>query len=79
MPEALTALSLAFLVACAVAVAFIRDLVYAVVIFGAYSLVMALVWNQMSAPDMAITEAAAGTAMTVLMVGVIIRTRRRET
>lgn len=48
------------------------------IVFGAYSVTMALVWLQMNSPDLAITEAAAGIGMTVLMMAVIFRTTRRE-
>ena len=39
---------------------FIKDLLHAVIVFGANSLMMALIWLQMNSPDLAITEAAAG-------------------
>jgi len=57
---------------------FIKDLLHAVIVFGAYSLTMALIWLQMNSPDLAITEAAAGIGMTVLMMAVIFRTSRKE-
>jgi uncharacterized MnhB-related membrane protein len=74
----MTMIFLTFLVLCAVAVSFTRDLLYAIIIFGAYSVIMAIVWQIMSAPDIAITEAAAGIGMTTLMVAVIMRTQRKE-
>ena len=37
-----------------------------------------LIWLQMNTPDLAITEAAAGICMTVLMMIVVFRTNRRE-
>lgn len=69
---------LLILVATALAMYFIKDLLHAVIVFGAYSVTMALVWLQMNSPDLAITEAAAGIGMTVLMMAVIFRTTRRE-
>ena len=69
---------LLILVATALAMYFIKDLLHAVIVFGAYSVTMALVWLQMNSPDLAITEAAAGIRMTVLMMAVIFRTTRRE-
>jgi uncharacterized MnhB-related membrane protein len=39
---------------------------------------MSLVWQQMNAPDTALTEAVAGLATGALMIAVIIRTRRTE-
>ncbi len=76
--DLITILFLTFLVICAVAVSFTRDLLYAIIIFGAYSVIMAIVWQIMNAPDIAITEAAAGIGMTALMVAVIMRTQRKE-
>ena len=60
MLQALNALLLLFLIVCAVVVARTRDLLSAAVIFAAYSLVMAIFWQQLKAPDLAITEAAIG-------------------
>lgn len=65
------------LVVTALAMYFIKDLLHAVIVFGAYSLMMALIWLQLNSPDLAITEAAAGIGMTVLMMAVIFRTSRK--
>lgn len=67
------------LLVSAVAVALVRDLLWAVIIFGVYSLIMTLVWQQLNAPDIAMTEAAAGVGMTAIMVAVITRIGRDET
>lgn len=69
---------LVILVVASLAMYFIKDLLHAVIVFGAYSLTMALIWLQMNTPDLAITEAAAGICMTVLMMEVILRTGRKE-
>lgn len=69
---------LVVLVTASLAMFFIKDLLHAVIVFGAYSIIMALVWLHMSTPDLAITEAAAGICMTVLMMGVILKTNRKE-
>ncbi|HZJ78118.1 MAG TPA: hydrogenase subunit MbhD domain-containing protein [Clostridia bacterium] len=69
---------LLILITASLAMYFIKDLLHAVIVFGAYSMIMALIWLQMSTPDLAITEAAAGICMTVLMMGVILRTSRKE-
>lgn len=66
------------LVVASLAIFFIKDLIHAVIIYGAYSLTMALIWLQMNSPDLAITEAAAGICMTILMMVVIFRTNRKE-
>jgi len=73
-----TMVMLLILVAASLAMYFIKDLLHAVIVYGAYSLIMALVWLQMNTPDLAITEAAAGIGMTVLMMVVISRTSRKE-
>ena len=73
-----TMVMLLILVAASLAMYFIKDLIHAVIVYGAYTLIMALVWLQMNTPDIAITEAAAGVGMTVLMMVVISRTSRRE-
>ncbi|HZJ84410.1 MAG TPA: hydrogenase subunit MbhD domain-containing protein [Syntrophomonadaceae bacterium] len=66
------------LVIASLAIYFIKDLLHAIIIYGAYSLIMALIWLQMNTPDLAITEAAAGICMTILMMIVIFRTNRKE-
>ncbi len=78
LADVTTAVFLTLLLISAVAVNFARDLLWAVIIFGAYSLIMTLVWQQLNAPDLAITEAAAGVGMAAIMVAVITRTGRDE-
>ena len=68
---------LSILVVASLAIYFIKDLVHAIIIYGAYTLIMALIWLQMNSPDLAITEAAAGIGMTILMMVVIFRTNRK--
>ncbi|MFW6368551.1 MAG: hydrogenase subunit MbhD domain-containing protein [Spirochaetota bacterium] len=63
-----------FLVMCALAVAGSRDLLASVVIFAAYSAVMAVLWLLLRAPDVAITEAAIGAGVnTVVFTAVVSR------
>jgi len=72
-------LLLSFLIFCALAVARIRDLLSAVIIFAAYSLVMAIIWQMLGAPDIAITEAALGAGVTTfLFIAAISKTKRTE-
>lgn len=79
MTETFHLLLLSFLIICALAVAHIKDLLSAVIIFAAYSLIMAVVWQQLSAPDIAMAEAAIGAGVTTLLFLVVIsKTRRRE-
>ncbi|MEW6307484.1 MAG: hydrogenase subunit MbhD domain-containing protein [Bacillota bacterium] len=69
----------AYLIAAAIAVAQTRDLLGATIIFASYSLIMAVVWQQLQAPDVAITEAAIGAGVTTLLfLAAIARTRRQE-
>lgn len=69
--DLLNVVFLGFLVVIAIAVSYVKDLLYAAILLGAYSVTIALIWLLMSAPDLAITEAAAGIGMTTLMIAVI--------
>ncbi len=77
-----TALNLTFIVlllGTALLAVYTRDLLAAVIIFSAYSLIMALMWQRLQAPDLALTEAAVGAGVTtVLFLVTIFKTRRRE-
>ena len=67
------------LIICAIAVERTKDLLSALIIFGAYSAIMALLWLLLNAPDIAMTEAAVGAGVTtILFVGVLSKTRRNE-
>ena len=57
----------AFLIFCAVAVSFTKSTLSAIVIFSAYSLVMAILWILMESPDLGITEAAVGAGVTSIL------------
>jgi energy-converting hydrogenase B subunit D len=79
MGTALNVTLIVLLIASALLATFSKDLLAAVIIFSVYSLVMALMWTRLQAPDLAITEAAVGAGITtVLFVVTIFRTRRRE-
>ncbi len=79
MTELLNVLLLLFLVVCAIGVAYIRDLLSAVILFSSFGLIMAIIWQQLSAPDVAMVEAALGTGeATLLMIAAISKTRRAE-
>ena len=55
----------------------IRDLMGSVIIFGAYSFLMCLIWAAMGAVDVAFTEAAVGAGVsTVFFIAVIYNTTR---
>ena len=68
-----------FVFICAVAAITIKDLLSAVVILGAYSFLMCLLWTEMAAIDVAFTEAFVSASIgTVLMIGCVAKTKRRS-
>ncbi len=77
MADPLLYILLLSLLVITISVFVFEDLIYIVIIFGVYSSIMALVWQQLNAPDIAITEAAVGIATTVLMIAVVSRVGRR--
>ncbi len=58
---------LLFLIASSIAVSYVKDLLGAIIIFTVYSLIMAILWQQLNAPDLAITEAAVGAGITTIL------------
>lgn len=58
---------LSFLVVCAVAVSFSKNLLNSVLIFMSYSLIMSVIWMLLESPDLAITEAAVGAGITSVL------------
>ncbi|MFA6692554.1 MAG: hydrogenase subunit MbhD domain-containing protein [Acholeplasmataceae bacterium] len=68
-----------FLIVCAIAVERTKDLLSAVIIFSAYSLMMSVLWLILKSPDVALTEAAVGAGVTsILFIAVISKTKRYE-
>lgn len=61
------------LVVCAVAVAFMKDLLTSIVIFMSYSLIMCVIWVLLQSPDLAITEAAVGAGVTSILFFVTLK------
>lgn len=79
MTELLNVLLLLFLIVCAIGVGYIRDLLSAVILFSSFGLIMAIIWQQLSAPDVAMVEAALGTGVvTLLLIAAIAKTKRAE-
>lgn len=77
--EILNVVLIVFLILSAIAVQRTKDLLSAVIIFTSYSLMMALLWLLLRAPDVAMTEAALGAGVTTsLFIVVISRTGRME-
>jgi uncharacterized MnhB-related membrane protein len=64
---------LAIMIAGAIAAARTKNLLGAVIIFMVYSLMMAILWQRMNAPDLAITEAAVGAGITSILFIVTLR------
>lgn len=60
-------LLLLILMGTAIAVAFTKKNLTAIIIFTTYSLIMSLVWIMVQSPDLAITEAAVGAGITGLL------------
>ena len=70
---------IALLIASAIAVVRLKDLLAAGIVFSTYSLMMCLLWLHRGAPDVAMTEAAVGAGVTtVLFLVTISRTTRKE-
>jgi energy-converting hydrogenase B subunit D len=57
----------------------VKDLLAAVIILGAYSFFMCLLWTEMGAVDVAFTEASVGAGVgTVLFIAAVNKTKRRS-
>ena len=79
MLEALNLILLVSLIITALAACLLRNLLAAVIMFGAFSLVMGIVWVMLRAPDLALAEVAAiGVVSTIFFVVTIFKTERRE-
>lgn len=76
--ELLSTFFLLLIVVCGIAALSVRDLVAAVIIFGAFSFFSAVYFAILGALDVAFTEAAVGAVITtVFFVTAIFRTVRR--
>ncbi len=74
----LNLLILTMVLACAIAAITVKDLLSAVIILGAYSFLMCLLWTGMGAVDVAFTEAAVGAGVsTIFFIAAVYRTTRR--
>jgi uncharacterized MnhB-related membrane protein len=70
---------LLFVLICAIAAISVKDLLSAVVILGAYSFLMCLLWAEMGAVDVAFTEASVSAGIgTVLLIAAVSKTKRRS-
>lgn len=67
------------LVIIAIAAITIKDLLSAIILLGAYSFLMALVWVEMQSVDVGFMEATVGAGITVaFMIAALARTTRWE-
>jgi len=79
MSRAFDIMLIVLLIASAIAVIRLKDLLAAAIVFSTYSLMMCLLWLHRGAPDVAMTEAAVGAGVTtVLFLVTIGRTTRKE-
>lgn len=77
--NAFSMIILGLMIVGSIAVSFVRNLMSAVIVFMVYSLMMAILWEQLNAPDLAITEAAVGAGITTVLFVLAIRSVRRKT
>lgn len=73
-----SAVMLLFLIGSSIAVSIVKDLLGAVILFMVYSLFMAILWQQLAAPDIAITEAAIGSGVTTILFVLTLRRLRKN-
>ena len=71
--EIFTLILLLFLIVCAVAASFTKNLLNSILIFMTFSLVMSIVWILLESPDLAITEAAVGAGVTSILFFVTLK------
>ncbi len=71
--QVFTNILLAFLLICAVAASFSKNLLNTILIFMSYSLVMSIIWILLESPDLAITEAAVGAGVTSVLFFVTLK------
>lgn len=71
--ELFSIIMLVSLIIFSIAVSVIKDLLASVIVFMVYSLIMAILWQQLNAPDLAITEAAVGAGITTLLFIIAIK------
>lgn len=71
--QVFTILLMGFLVVCALAASFSKNLLNTVLVFMSYSLVMSVIWILLESPDLAITEAAVGAGVTSILFFVTLK------
>jgi multicomponent Na+:H+ antiporter subunit B len=64
---------LGFLLAAAIAICLMKHLLGSVIVFTSYSIVLSVLWILLTAPDLAITEAAVGTGISGVLFFVVLK------
>lgn len=64
---------LTFLIVCALAASFSKNLLTSIIIFMSYSVIMSVIWVLLESPDLAITEAAVGAGVTSVLFFVTLK------
>lgn len=64
---------LGMLIVCALGVSLTRNLLTSLIVYMAYSLIMAIIWMLLESPDLAITEAAVGAGITSVLFFVTLK------
>lgn len=65
--ELFSTIMLISLIIFSISISVIKDLLSTIIVFMVYSLIMAVLWQQLNAPDLAITEAAVGAGITTFL------------
>ena len=65
--ELFIVIMLIFLMLFGISFSLIKSLLGSIIVFAVYSLIMAILWQQLNAPDLAITEAAVGAGITTIL------------
>ncbi len=64
---------LGMLIVCALSVSLTKNLLTSLIVYMAYSLIMAIIWMLLESPDLAITEAAVGAGITSVLFFVTLK------
>ena len=63
----MTVFQILFLLVCAIAVSFSKNLLNSLLIYMSFSLIMSVLWICLESPDLGITEAAVGAGVTSIL------------
>jgi uncharacterized MnhB-related membrane protein len=69
-------LLLGLLLVCGVAACLSKNLLVALIIFMAYSVIMSVIWILLQAPDLAVTEAAVGAGISGILLFITLKKLR---